>query len=56
MADRHTVSESGPFVNEFMNMMKSRGPSMEPWGTPEVTWQGADVNPSMTVHCCLFEW
>ena len=30
------LSESGTFVNEFMNMMKSRGPSMEPWGTPEV--------------------
>ena len=27
----------------------------EPWGTPEVTWQGADVNPLMTVRCCLFE-
>ena len=33
-------SESGTFVNDLMNMMKSRGPSMEPWGTPEVSWQG----------------
>ena len=31
------LSESGTFVNKFMNMMKSRGPSMEPWMTPEVT-------------------
>ena len=49
------LSESGTVVNEFMNMMKSRGPSMEPWGTPEVTWQGADVNLLMTMRCCLLE-
>jgi len=39
-------------VIEFMKIMNSRRPKMEPWGTPEVT--GEKEKPSRTTLCFLF--
>ena len=46
------TTESGSWQMESMNMMYSRGPSMEPWGTPEVTLVKFDAKLSKTT-CCL---
>ncbi len=38
---------------ESMKIMKSNGPRMEPWGTPEVTGVGGEDEPSRTTLCSL---
>ena len=38
----------------FMNKTKRRGPSMEPWGTPELTGTLLDLSPPITTHWVLF--
>ena len=34
-------------------MLKSRGPTIEPWGTPEMTGLGSEVVPSRTTRSLL---
>ena len=36
-----------------MKILKSRGPRMEPWGTPDVTGVGSEMDPSKTTLCSL---
>ena len=36
-------------------MVKSSGPRMEPWETPEDTSWGEEVRPFKTTHCSLPE-
>ena len=36
---------------EFMNMLNSKGPRMEPWGTPDVTGAKSEAIPSRTTLC-----
>ena len=38
---------------EFMKMMKSRGLSIEPCGTPGVIGESRDETPPTTTLCCL---
>ena len=33
-------------MESFMHVMKSRGPSIDPWGTPIVTGRGSESRPS----------
>jgi len=40
---------------ESMKMMKSKGPNMEPWDTPDVTGVGGEEEPSRTTLCSLPE-
>ena len=43
----------GTLEMEFMKILKSKGPRMEPWGTPDVTGVGSNVVPSKTTFCSL---
>ena len=36
-------------------MINSRGPSLDPWGTPALISNKLDLTPSITVHCFLFD-
>ena len=45
------VGERGSFKMEFMNMLNSKGPRMEPWGTPDVTVAKSEAIPSRTTLC-----
>ena len=37
-------------VISFMNRTKKRGPSMEPWGNPDVTGFKEDISPLITTR------
>ena len=39
----------------FTNIMNSRGPSTEPWGTPLVTGMVEDLWPLSTTCCTLLD-
>ena len=47
------LGESGSPVSESMIYNAEEGPRIEPWGTPELTEQEAEVSPSRTTRCCL---
>ena len=38
-------------MESFMNVMKSRGPSIDPWGTPIVTGSASESTPSYFTLC-----
>ena len=37
----------------FKNVTKSVGPSIDPWGTPDITGNSPEVDPPITTHCFL---
>ena len=44
------------WMYEWMSLeytRKSNGPSIEPWGTPDVTGSHSEYTPSRTTLCCL---
>ena len=47
--------ERGSFEMESITMLKSKGPRIEPCGTPEVTLISLEVVPSSTTLCFLPE-
>ena len=36
------------FDIEFITMLNRRGPRIDPWGTPEVTSTGSEIDPCKT--------
>ena len=40
--------ERGSLEMEFITILKSKEPKIEPWGTPDVTLTSLDVVPSST--------
>ena len=48
------VSVLMPSCKSFMNKTKSKGPKMDPWGTPDRTGFEEDLTPSnTTLQLCL---
>ena len=45
------VSVLMPSCKSFMNKTKSKGPKMDPWGTPDRTGFEEDLTPSNTTLC-----
>ena len=48
------VSVLMPSCKSFMNRTKSKGPKMDPWGTPDRTGFEEDLTPSNTEYYTLF--
>ncbi len=42
------------FAISFTYIIKSKGPSMDPWGTPVVTVNISDWTSSTSTYCFLF--
>ena len=45
------VSVQMPSCKSFMNRTKSKGPKMDPWGTPDRTGFAEDLTPFNTTRC-----
>ena len=49
------ISLSRPSTMSLMYIIKSSGPSRDPWGTPASIFRKDDLMPSTTTHCFLLD-